>query len=174
MKLSVDMLRDPQSITPEWRPAESTTIDGVVIREMKNVITNNGVLLELLRGDWLGDEKTVDQVFLRTIDAGGISAWHVHKTTTDRLVCIAGRALFVLYDARESSPTHGMFAEYRAGAQRPLLLIVPPGVVHGVKALGREAAALINMVDAAYVYENPDHWRLSYGSDEIPYRFPSD
>jgi dTDP-4-dehydrorhamnose 3,5-epimerase len=174
MKLSVDMRRDTHSVSAEWRHAESKPIDGVVAREMKNVITNNGVLTELLRGEWLGEAKTVDQVFLRTIDAGGISAWHVHKTTTDRLVCITGRALFVLFDAREASPTHGTLAEYRVGAQRPTLLIVPPGVVHGVKALGREPVALINMVDEAYAYDEPDHWRLPYGGDEIGYRFPPD
>jgi dTDP-4-dehydrorhamnose 3,5-epimerase len=91
--------------------------------------------------------------------------------TTDRLFCIAGRALVVLYDARESSPTHRALAEYWLGPQRPTLLIVPPGVFHGLTALGAEPAMLINMVDQAYAYEEPDHWRLPAQTPEIPYEF---
>jgi dTDP-4-dehydrorhamnose 3,5-epimerase len=110
-------------------------------------------------------------VLLRTIDAGAVSAWHVHRSTIDRLFCVAGRALVVLYDARESSPTHTALTEYRLGPQRPTLLIVPPGVFHGVKALGTEPVMLINMVSEAYSYTKPDHWRLPPDAAEIPYRF---
>ncbi len=61
-------------------------------------------------------------------------------------------------------------AEYRLAPERPGLLIVPPGVFHGVKALGARPATLINMVDEAYSYTAPDHWRLPADSAEIPYR----
>ena len=77
----------------------------------------------------------------------------------------------VLYDAREGSPTHAVVAGHCLGPQRPTLLIVPPGVFHGVKALGAEPAVLINMVDAAYTYDDPDHWRLPSDTTRIPYRF---
>ena len=64
-------------------------------------------------------------------------------------------------------------AEHRLSPQRPTLVIVPPGVFHGVKALGSQPAMLINMVDQAYAYEDPDHWRLPEDAREIPYRFSS-
>jgi dTDP-4-dehydrorhamnose 3,5-epimerase len=51
------------------------------------------------------------------------------------------------------------------------LLIIPAGVVHGVKALGREPATLINMVSEAYAYSEPDHWRVDADAAQIPYRF---
>lgn len=171
MNLSIDAPKDPQSVTPDWRVVTTPEIDGVIAREVKHVLTGNGALVELLRGEWLGERSGVDQVLLRSIDPGGISAWHVHRVTTDRLFCISGRALVVLYDARETSRTHGVVAEYPLGPQRPTLLIVPPGVFHGVKALGSQPSALINMVDQAYQYEDPDHWRLPPEAAEIPYRF---
>jgi dTDP-4-dehydrorhamnose 3,5-epimerase len=171
MKLSIDPRQESQSVTADWRPVSITAIEGVVAREVKHVLTNNGAVLELLRTEWLGDASAVDQVVLRTIDAGGISAWHVHRCTTDRLFCVSGRALVVLYDARLSSRTHSRLNEYRLGPQRPTLLIVPPGVVHGVKALGTEPAMIVNMVNEAYSHADPDDWRLPQDAAEIPYRF---
>ena len=172
MRLSVDAPKDRQSVTSDWHATFTKTIEGVVAREVKNVLVDNGAVVELLRAEWLGPSHEVDQVFLRTLDAGTVSAWHVHHSTTDRLFCVGGRALIALYDARKSSPTHEVVAEYRVSLRRPTLLIVPPGVFHGVKALGGEPTILINMVNVAYSYSDPDHARLPPDTAEIPYRFP--
>ena len=169
MKLSIDAPRDAQSVTPQWDSVTTGAIDGVVLREVKPVLTDTGALVELLRSEWLGGSTRVDQVILRTIDPGGVSAWHVHRSTTDRLFCVSGRALVVLYDGRETSPTHGTVAEYRLAPERAALLIVPPGVFHGVKTLGTRSVMLVNMVDEAYSYTEPDHWRLPADSTKIPY-----
>ena len=170
MNLSVDAPRDVQSVTPQWDSVTTGVIDGVVLHEVKQVITHTGALVELLRSEWLGGTRRVDQVIMRSIDPGCVSAWHVHRSTTDRLFCVSGRALVVLYDARQASPTHGTVAEYRLAPERPALLIIPPGVFHGVKALSVQSATLINMVDEAYSYTAPDHWRLPPETAEIPYR----
>jgi len=171
MKLSIYAPKDPQSVMPYCSLVTATEIDGVVAREAKNILTTNGSLVELLRTEWLSGTRDVEQVILRSIDPGGVSAWHVHRVTTDRLCCVSGRALVVLYDARVGSRTHGVVAEHRLGPQRPTLLVVPPGVYHGVKALGAQASMLVNMVDRAYTYDDPDHWRLPPDANEIPYRF---
>jgi dTDP-4-dehydrorhamnose 3,5-epimerase len=171
MKLSIDAQRDPQSVTPDWQAVTTKAIEGVVAREVKPVLMESGSLVELLRAEWLGGSDGVAQVFLRTIDPGAVSAWHVHHATTDRLFCVGGRALVVLYDARVESLTHGVVAEYLVGSDRPTLLIVPPGVYHGLKALGAQPEAIVNMPDEAYSYVQPDHWRLPSDSIDIPYSF---
>jgi dTDP-4-dehydrorhamnose 3,5-epimerase-like enzyme len=61
--------------------------------------------------------------------------------------------------------------EFRCGLARPTLILVPPGEWHGVHNIGHEPAILVNMVDRAYRYEDPDHWRLPADTGEIPYRF---
>src|SRR5688572_22040226 len=111
MKLSIDARKDEPSVTAEWNSLTTPDIDGVVTREAKPVVTGNGMLIELVRGEWLGDVRRIDQVTMRTIDPGGVSAWHVHQSTTDRLCCVSGRVVVVLYDARATSPTHGTLAE---------------------------------------------------------------
>ncbi len=76
----------------------------------------------------------------------------------------------MLYDARPDSPTAGRVNEFRLGERRPGLVIVPPGVWHGLRNLLSETSTVLNLVDRAYDYEDPDHWRVPPDSPEIPYR----
>jgi dTDP-4-dehydrorhamnose 3,5-epimerase len=80
-------------------------------------------------------------------------------------------ARIALYDARPDSPTHGVVNEFRFGSLRPALVTVPPRIWHGVQNVGDGVAVVLNLVDRAYDYEDPDHWRVPADSAEIPYRF---
>ncbi len=163
--------RDNQSITSDWQPLQ-TNISGVVLREVKNVYKRSGgTLTELYRQDWKTDQGTIDQVFQNILEPGQVSAWHMHEHTTDRLFVNLGSLKVVLFDGRNASPTRGVINEFCLGLQRPGLLVIPPGVWHGVKNIGSQVAALINMVDRAYAYDAPDHWRLPSDSDQIPFSF---
>lgn len=163
--------KDGQSITADWNPVTANLITGVKIREVKNVLKNNGYLTEIYRSEWELDDLPVNQVFQVTLHPGGISAWHAHQFTTDRLFVNEGTIKVVLYDGRDNSPTFGQINEFRSGSMRPMLIIVPPGVWHGVYNYGPTPANLLNIVDQSYVYESPDHWRIPSESEEIPYRF---
>ena len=61
--------------------------------------------------------------------------------------------------------------ELQLGTVRPGLVVVPPRVWHGVQSVHAGSSSLLNLVDRAYRYERPDHWRLPPDTDEIPYRF---
>lgn len=163
--------KDRQTITARWTPAEEQLIDGVSVREVLNVPKSNGYLTELFRAEWFGVDTKVDQVFQVMLAPGGISAWHAHALTTDRLFIANGIGRIVLYDGRPGSPTARLLNDFRFGTVRPALVTVPPGVFHGVQNTGSEPMALINIVDRAYAYEDPDHWRVAYPSDEIPFTF---
>ena len=163
-------VKDGKSITSDWE-FERTLIDGVRVREIKNVPKENGMLTEIYRRDWELDEAEVGQVFQVQIVPGGITAWHVHQSTIDRLFVNAGILKIVLFDAREGSPTQNMINEFRHGLARPAIISVPPGVWHGVQNIGTVTASLLNIVDNPYRYENPDHWRLPQDTPLIPYSF---
>jgi dTDP-4-dehydrorhamnose 3,5-epimerase len=169
MELSVVGVRDRQLVRSDWEPVCFEPIDGVTAKSVTNVLTSNGALTEVWRADWQLDPNGVGQVFQRVLDPGATSAWHVHLESTDRLACAIGQLLIVLFDARCESPSHGKIAEYRIGARRPATIVVPPGVYHGVKNIGIDAAVLINAVDQAYDYENPDHHRVPADTADIPY-----
>ena len=162
--------KDEQSVTSDWTVLQNP-IEGVELIEVRNVIANSGHTTELLRREWFGTGVEVDQVFQVTRGARGISAWHVHLDTTDRLFVNAGQVKIVLYDSRSGSPTHGQVNEFRLGDRRPGLVIIPRGVWHGLQNLLATESRVINLVDVAYEYEDPDHWRLPADTAEIPYSF---
>ncbi len=169
--LSVRGEPDPQLVQSDWSPVGVDEIDGVATKLIANVLTGDGYLTEIYRSDWQLDEHPVDQVFQRVLYPGAISAWHTHLLTTDRLFCAVGHLLVVLFDARTHSPTHGVVTEYRLGETRPAIISLPPGIYHGVRNLGPSNAVLINVVNAAYDYEAPDHHRMPRDAAEIPYRW---
>lgn len=162
--------KDAQSITAEWQFFQSP-IEGVTWKEVRHVPKESGYLTEVWRQDWALDAGPVDQVFQVMLKPGGVSAWHTHQVTIDRLFAAQGLIRVVLYDARQGSPTFGQLNIFRIGVIRPTLVIVPPGVWHGVENIGAEPAILLNLVDKAYRYESPDHWRLPMDTDQIPYKF---
>jgi len=163
--------KDGQTITARWTPASLTLIDGVMIREVLNVPKANGYLTEIFRAEWMDGNSRVDQVFQVVLDPGAVSAWHAHAQTVDRLFVTTGRMRVVLYDAREGSATHGVLNELVFGTIRPALIVVPPRVWHGLENLSHTTSTALNLVDRAYDYDDPDHWRLPADSSEIPYRF---
>jgi dTDP-4-dehydrorhamnose 3,5-epimerase len=103
---------------------------------VKNVIKNNGHLTEIYRQDWELDDLPVAQVFQVSL---------IPQITTDRIFVNTGSIKVVLYDAREESPTYRQINEFRCGALRPMLIIVPPRVWHGVQNYTSEPAALHNI-----------------------------
>ena len=162
--------KDKQSITADWVFTQDL-IDGVKVREVKNAPKANGLLTEIFRRDWALDEGIVDQVFQVTLFPGAVSAWHAHQLTTDRLFVNHGQITVVFYDAREGSSTYGRINEFLFGSLRPALIVVPPGVWHGCQNISNEVSSIVNLVDRAYRYEDPDHWRLPPDTPKIPYSF---
>lgn len=165
------MTKDTQGITREWQLVNQRLIDGVVVRSVQHVMTSYGYLTEIYRRDWQLDGHGVEQVFQVVLEPGVISGWHAHAVTTDRLFITQGRMRVVLYDARRSSPTFGCVNQFMLGTVRPALLVVPPGIWHAIQNIGSVPSVAVNVVDRAYDYENPDHFRLPPTTAEIPFRF---
>jgi dTDP-4-dehydrorhamnose 3,5-epimerase len=102
------------------------------------------------------------------MDPGSVNGWHAHAYTTDRLFCASGRVQLSLYDGRKSSPTFSVVWQRVFGEHAPVLVVVPPGVWHGLKALGTAPALVLNLADLAYDYGCPDHRRLPPDSPHFP------
>lgn len=164
--------KDREGITKDWQLVGQPLIEEVQVQEIRSVPTGYGHLTEIWRKDWSLDAGVVSQAFQSVIEPGQISAWHAHAHTTDRLFVSHGQMRIVLYDARPDSATHGLVNEFRFGEVRHAIVVVPPRVFHGVQAMTARPGTLINLVDRAYDYVDPDHYRLPLDSGEIPYRFP--
>jgi dTDP-4-dehydrorhamnose 3,5-epimerase len=149
---------------------EETKIKGVLTKKLRVIPDERGKLMEILRCDDPFFQK-FGQVYLSVVYPGVVKGWHYHKLQTDNFVVIKGMAKVVLYDRREDSPTAGKLQEFFIGDQNPLLITIPPGVVHGMKGIGTESAYLINCPTEPYNYTQPDEYRLPPHGDEIPYNW---
>jgi dTDP-4-dehydrorhamnose 3,5-epimerase len=149
MKWLIDgAVKDRQTVTASWSPADQRLIDGVTVREIANVPKQNGYLTEIFRNDWAVDALQIDQVFQIVLNAGAVSAWHAHANTSDRLFVSFGLMRIVFYDARDDSPTGDQVNEFRFGTVRR----GPPRVWHGVQNISAESSVVLNLVDRAYDY----------------------
>jgi dTDP-4-dehydrorhamnose 3,5-epimerase len=143
-------------------------IDGVRVRELKQIHDDRGYLMELMRNDWEEFEK-FGQVYMTSAYPGIVKAWHYHKEQTDNFICVFGMAKVVLYDARGDSPTKGRINEFFTGEKRPMLITIPPMVYHGFKSVGQDKAVIVNIPTRLYNYDEPDEYRVPYDSSEIDY-----
>ncbi|MEK7368204.1 MAG: dTDP-4-dehydrorhamnose 3,5-epimerase family protein, partial [Planctomycetota bacterium] len=112
-------------------------IEGVVTRKLKVVPDERGFLMEMLRSDYPEFQK-FGQVYLTVGYPEVVKGWHYHKKQTDNFFVVKGMAKVVLYDMRENSRTKGEINEFFLGEQNPTMVLIPPMVVHGFKAVGPE------------------------------------
>lgn len=143
-------------------------IDGVMTRELKAIPDERGWLMESLRNDW-SEFKKFGQVYITTVYPGVVKAWHYHKKQFDNFVCVRGALKLVLYDSRPDSPTRGEINEFFLGDAKRLLVVIPPLVYHGFKAVGGEMAYVLNVPTELYDYSSPDEFRLPPDTKDIPY-----
>ncbi len=143
-------------------------IDGVVVKPLRLIPDERGWLMEMLRAD---DPffRQFGQCYVTAVYPGVVKGWHWHKLQTDHFVGVHGMAKVVLYDRREGSPTHGEVNEFFLGERNNSLVVIPPGVLHGMKGIGTEVALIINVPTHTYNYANPDEYRIDPHSPDIPY-----
>jgi dTDP-4-dehydrorhamnose 3,5-epimerase len=162
--------KDAAHIDRDWF-IDRQLIDGVRVREVRNIVTANGITTELYRPDWGVVEGTLQQVIHVALRGGATSAWHQHRHRWDFLFAVSGHLRVVLFDPRDASPTRGQVDVLHLSVARPMLVAVPPWIWHGVQNLNGDASCFVNMFDRPYDYADPDEWRLPQDTPEIPYRF---
>jgi len=143
-------------------------IDGVHVKPLQLIPDERGFLYEMLRAD---DPfyQAFGQCYLTAVYPGVVKGWHWHKLQTDHFVCVKGMAKVVLYDRREESPTFGEVNEFFMGERKNILLVIPKGVLHGMKGIGTETAMIINMPTHMYNHADPDEFRVAPHDNDIPY-----
>jgi dTDP-4-dehydrorhamnose 3,5-epimerase len=160
--------KDGQQVNENWQKL-GDTIEGVSVREVRHVPRDHGVITEIFRPEWDPTGLPVVQIYQSRLFPGSLGAWSCHARSTDRLFVSQGHLKMVLYDAREDCRTKGLLMELHAGDVRPCLVVVPPGIWHGLQNLGNVDALVLNCPTEAYNYKDPDHYRLPHDSAEIPY-----
>jgi len=171
--MTIEVKKDPRLGT-ETGQRLLDPIDGVHVHDAIHVPYDRGVLTEMYRPDWDRSAAPVLHVHQVRMFPGTVSAWHLHRQTTDRLVVSLGHFRIVLYDDREGSPTAGRVNEIFAADCRPVLIVIPPRVWHGIENLAVTDSLYLNFASQPYDYASPDHFRLPADSARIPYSWTSE
>jgi len=145
-------------------------IEGVKTKPLRVIPDERGFLMEMLRSDDTLFQK-FGQVYVSVAYPGVVKGWHYHKRQTDYFTIVKGMMKVVLYDQRKESPTFGELNEFFMGELNPILLVIPPLVVHGMKAMGTEPGYLVNCPTEPYDYKTPDEFRIDPHGGEIPYNW---
>jgi len=130
----------------------ASAIDGVRVIELARHADDGGAMTELARltdgrAAGLGD-FTVRQVNYSEMAPGVIKAFHLHTRQTDVwFVPPSDRMLVVLLDVRKGSRTEGARQRLMLGNGASRLLVIPPGVAHGVRNLGEIPGRIIYFTD---------------------------
>jgi dTDP-4-dehydrorhamnose 3,5-epimerase len=160
--------QDPQTVTPDGQRVEKR-IAGLEILPLTTQMDARGELTELYNPNWVLAPSVYSYMVLAYPQS--VRAWVMHKTQTDRLTIVKGRLQWAFFDAREDSPTHQVLQLYTMSEHHRAMLVIPPGVFHGVKNLGFEDAIFINQPTVPYNHTDPDKYRLPLKNDLIPFDF---
>ena len=148
-------------------------IDGVQVKTLKIIPDNRGKLMEMLRNDDPMFTK-FGQVYFTTALPGVVKAWHFHQLQSDNFICVAGRILLGLYDARPDSVTYKETNKFYLSLEEPKLVHIPKMVYHGFKCVSPQEAMVINVISEAYNYKNPDELRLDENDKAIGFDWSKD
>lgn len=133
-------------------------IHDVTFRALGKFIDERGWLAELFRSDELEREQIPVMSYISMTLPGVARGPHEHREQTDYF-CFIGPSNFKIYlwDARPDSPSYGMKQVIYAGVDCPLLVIVPPGIVHAYRNIGTENGVVFNAPNQLYAGEGKQH-----------------
>jgi dTDP-4-dehydrorhamnose 3,5-epimerase len=151
-------------------PESPELIDGVRVQPFPIYPDDRGYFLEIQRigrGLVSGYPAETTQISAALNYPGTIKAFHFHLHQTDCWTAVMGLLQVALVDLRVGSPTFGKRNTMYVGALRPWHVLIPPGVAHGYKVIGSDAAMLVYLTDRFY---NPkDEGRIVYDDPALAY-----
>ncbi|HBR80117.1 TPA: dTDP-4-dehydrorhamnose 3,5-epimerase [Candidatus Uhrbacteria bacterium] len=124
---------------------------GVKIIPLKKWEDQRGWLSELWRTDEIASEETPVMTYVSLTKPGIVRGPHEHVYQTD-FFGFVGPSVFQLnlWDNRADSPTFGQHETFEGGEDQPFVAIVPPGVVHGYKNIGKIDGMVVNCANKLY------------------------
>lgn len=138
------------------------TIDGIRRKDLKTIVDGRGDVIELWSRPWVEKEglEMPQHVYQSATDFGVVKCWHLHAIHTDQFTVTRGKLQVVCADVREDSETFGHVNSFIMGIQRPTLLLIPPGVMHGWKALSNPETIVVNL--QTHTYDPADEFKFPW------------
>lgn len=142
-------------------------IEGVELVPLKYYVDDGGDFCEVVRFNGEGLESVPGfkpkQMSYSYVQPGGVKGFHVHYKQTDVWFVPPRRQLLVgLHDLRKDSPTAGVTMRFVLGGAAVELLVIPPGVAHGMANIWKSGSRVIYLTNQQFDAKNPDEQRLPW------------
>lgn len=126
-------------------------IDGVVIKDLVRHADQRGWLVELFRNDEIGAEFLPVMSYISSTEPGIARGPHEHVDQAD-MFCFIGPSTFRIYlwDNRKDAATCGNKMVLEAGEHQPRSIIIPAGVVHAYRNIGKRHGWVVNLPNRLY------------------------
>lgn len=123
-------------------------IEGVVVKPISRYTDQRGWLMELFRRDELPEGFDPAMCYMSLTHPGIARGPHEHVGQTDGFAFLSGQYEVYLWENRPGKPEK--FVVIPAGEANPVVVFVPPGVVHAYRNVGKEDAFVLNFPDTLY------------------------
>lgn len=132
-------------------PFRPGAIEGIIFKPLIPYRDNRGSLAELFRTDELPVDVHPAMGYISETMPGATRGPHEHLQQTDYF-CFLGTATFHLYfwDNRPESATYLCHEIAIVGNDRPMTVLVPPGVVHAYRNISAAAGLVFNFPNRLY------------------------
>lgn len=129
-------------------------IEGVLVRPLRKFVDERGWLAELFRHDELDSEFHPAMTYISFTEPGVTRGPHEHVHQAD-FFCFIGPSNFKIrvWDNRASSPTYNNMMTVYGGADNPLSILIPKGVVHAYRNVGSTPGCVINAPNRLFMGE---------------------
>jgi len=126
-------------------------IPGVIIKPVSKFADQRGWLMECFRDDELDAKLQPVMSYVSMTKPGITRGPHEHVTQTDYF-CFLGPSTFKIYlwDNRKDSASFEKKITFEGGEDNPIILIVPPHVVHAYQNIGSKDGWVLNYPNVLY------------------------
>jgi dTDP-4-dehydrorhamnose 3,5-epimerase len=130
-------------------------IHDVLVKPLTKFLDERGWLAELFRSDEVPEGAMPVMAYVSMTQPGVARGPHEHVDQTDYF-CFIGPSNFKIYlwDNRKDSPSYGIKQVVFAGVDVPMMMTVPPGVVHAYKNVGCDNGIVFNAPNKLFAGEN--------------------
>jgi dTDP-4-dehydrorhamnose 3,5-epimerase len=141
---------------------KAPTIEGVVLKDLNVLLDGRGDVIELWSRPWVEKEgfEIPNHCYQSSTDYGVTKCWHLHAIHTDQFTVTRGKIQVVLVDIREGSPTFGHVNSIFMGVEKPRLLKIPAGIMHGWKCLSQPEVLVVNF--QTHTYDAADELKFEW------------
>jgi len=119
-------------------------IDGVLINKLVKYVDERGFLIETYRLDIFTDKLQPQMSYVSYTEPGIARGPHEHNRQTDIFAFIGpGNFKVMLWDNRGKRKTYMCSMTVFCGEDNPVLVVVPPGVVHGYRNISKTVRGMV-------------------------------